>query len=155
MAQKIVIGSDHAGFPMKGFLIGKLQEAGYEVEDMGTHSEASCNAAPIARAVAEAVANAEAKDEVRGILICGTGIAMSMMANKVKGAYAALVHDLFTARMTRQHNDSNVLCMGQRIIANQMAWEIAQVWLGTEALGGKYAERRDWIRGYEEAHFKM
>ena len=79
---------------------------------------------------------------------------MCIMANKVKGARAVVVHDLFTARMTRTHNDANILCMGQRVIANYMAWEIAKTWLSYEPLGGKYAERRETIARYEEEHMK-
>lgn len=151
MKKTVVIGSDHAGYPMKRFLMRQLEEEGYCVEDKGTHDEASCNTQPYAQAVAEDVAKDEGK---LGILICGTGAAMCIMANKVKGARAVIAHDLFTARMMRTHNDANVLCMGQRVIANNMAWEIAKTWLSYEALGGKYAERRESIAKYEEEHMK-
>lgn len=152
MTKTIVIGSDHAGYPMKEFLKAELGALGYTLEDKGTYKEESCSAADYAWAVAEEVA--AHPNEKRGILICGTGIAVSVAANKVKGIYAALVGDLFTAKLTREHNDTNVLCMGQRVIANNMALEIAKVWLETEALGGKYEERRKSLADYEELHMK-
>ncbi|BEU87048.1 ribose 5-phosphate isomerase B [Selenomonas sp. TAMA-11512] len=152
MTKTIVIGSDHAGYPMKEYLKKELGALGYTFEDKGTHSEDSCSAADFAWAVAEEVA--AHPGEKRGIIICATGIAVSVAANKVKGICAALVSDLFTAHATREHNDTNVLCMGQRVIANNMAFEIAKVWLTTEALGGKYADRRKSIAAYEEKHMK-
>ena len=151
MKKTIVIGADHAGYPMKQFLLQQLKAAGCSVEDVGTYDEESCNTQPYAQKVAEEVAKGEGK---LGILVCGTGAAMCIMANKVKGARAVVAHDLFTARMTRTHNDANILCMGQRVIANHMAWEIAKTWLSYEPLGGKYAERRETIARYEEEHMK-
>ncbi len=144
----IVMGSDHAGFRMKEFLKRNLQEAGYTVEDKGTNNEESVDAGIYAIAVGEAVA----ADPVhkKGILICGTGIGMSMNANKVNGIRASLVADLFSAKMTRAHNDANVLCMGARVIAEAMAWEITEVWLSTEHLGGKYAKRVEHMMAYEK-----
>ncbi|HIX84098.1 MAG TPA: ribose 5-phosphate isomerase B, partial [Candidatus Megamonas gallistercoris] len=127
MKKTIVIGCDHAGFKMKNFLIEKLREEGYTVEDKGTYSEESVDAGEFAVKVCEDVAaNLDTK---YGILICGTGIGMSMMANKVAGIRASLVSDLFSAQMTRAHNNANVLCMGARIIAEAMAWEFTKVWL--------------------------
>ena len=151
MGKTIVVGSDHAGYPMKRFLMEKLTEAGCTVEDKGTYDEVSCNTQPYAQAVAEEIA---AHGEKLGILVCGTGAAMCIMANKVKGVRAVIAHDLFTAQMIRTHNDANVLCLGQRIIANGMAWEIVRTWLSHEPLGGKYADRRRSIALYEEAHMK-
>lgn len=145
----VVIGSDHAGYGVKSEIIRKLKVVGFEVEDLGTHSEAAADFTPIARAVAENVA-VHAADRM-GILICGTGIGMSIMANKVRGIRAALVHDLFSARATREHNNSNVLCMGARVIAPAMAWEIAKLWLGTESLGGKHEHRIQLISDYENS----
>lgn len=150
MKKTIVIGCDHAGFKMKKFLIEKLQENGYKVEDKGTYSEESVDAGEFAIKVCEDVsANIDTK---YGILICGTGIGMSMMANKVKGIRASLVNDLFSAKMTRAHNDANVLCMGARIIAETMAWEFTKVWLETEHLGGKYTKRVEAMMNYEKNH---
>ena len=151
MKKTIVIGADHAGYPMKRFLLQQLTEAGFCVEDAGTYDEESCNTQPYAQKVAEEVAKDEGK---LGILVCGTGAAMCIMANKVKGARAVIAHDLFTARMIRTHNDANILCMGQRVIANGMAWEIAKTWLSYEPLGGKYTERRESIARYEEEHIR-
>lgn len=148
MKKTIVIGCDHAGFKMKNFIIEKLKEAGYTVEDKGTYSEESVDAGEFAIKVCEDVAaNLDTK---YGILICGTGIGMSMMANKVKGIRASLVSDLFSAKMTRAHNNANVLCMGARIIAEAMAWEFTKVWLNTEHLGGKYAKRVEAMMNYEQ-----
>ena len=151
MKKTIVIGADHAGYPMKQFLLQQLKEAGCSVEDVGTYDEESCNTQPYAQQVAEEVAKSEDK---LGILVCGTGAAMCIMANKVKGAHAVIVHDLYTARVTRTHNDANILCMGQRVIANHLAWEIAKTWISYEPLGGKYAERRESIMKYDEEHMK-
>lgn len=149
MKKTIVIGCDHAGFKMKNFLIDKLKEAGYTVEDKGTYSEESVDAGEFAVKVCEDVAaNLDTK---YGILICGTGIGMSMMANKVKGIRASLVSDLFSAQMTRAHNNANVLCLGARIIAEAMAWEFTKVWLSTEHLGEKYAKRVQAMMDYEQS----
>lgn len=150
MKPKIVIGSDHAGYQMKQFMIKVLQEEGYAVEDEGPFDEKSVDAGIYAVVVSEnVVAHSEEK---LGILICGTGIGMSMMANKVKGVRASLVSDLFSAKMTRSHNDANVLCLGARVIADNMAWEIAKVWLETRHVGGKYAERVQHMMEYEKNH---
>jgi len=151
MSKIIVIGSDHAGFSMKQALIEKFKLAGFVIEDKGTYSEASTDFAPIAQAVGEIAASDENK---RGILICGTGIGMSIMANKIKGVRAALVHDLFSAKATREHNDSNVLCMGARIISPDMGWEIASLWMDTAFSGGKHAKRIGYISAYEAHKMK-
>lgn len=139
----IVMGADHAGWRMKEF----LKEEGYTVADKGTDSEASVDSYDYAVAVGEEVAAAQDK---LGILICGTGIGMSMTANKVNGIRASLVSDIFSAQMTREHNAANVLCMGARVIAHQMAWEITKVWLTAEPLGGKYANRVKKMMDYEK-----
>ncbi len=149
MKKVVVIGSDHAGFSLKNDLIEFLHCHDIGVEDMGTYNEDSVNFAVIAQDVAKNVAFNKDK---KGILVCGTGIGMSMMANKIAGIRAALVHDLFSAKATREHNDANVLCMGARIIAPAMAIEIMKVWLDTEFLGGKYGERIRLIQDYEQKH---
>lgn len=146
MVNTVVIGSDHAGFLVKQDLIKRLTANGFVVEDKGTHSEESADFSPIAREVAEAVAK---DDRKQGILVCGTGIGMSIMANKVPGIRAALVHDLFSAKATREHNNTNVLCMGARVISSAMAWEIVSVWLNTDFLGGKHEKRIQYIADYE------
>ncbi|MBB5335147.1 ribose 5-phosphate isomerase B [Pectinatus brassicae] len=147
MGETIVIGSDHAGFKMKEFIIKQLQENNYVIEDKGTYNEESVDAGIYAVLVGEEVAT---HPEKRGILICGTGIGMSMMANKVNGIRASLVTDLFSAQMTRAHNDANVLCMGARVISEHMAWEFTKVWLDTEHLGGKYTKRVQAMMEYEK-----
>ncbi|MBU2701319.1 ribose 5-phosphate isomerase B [Sporomusaceae bacterium BoRhaA] len=143
----LVIGSDHAGYRMKQFIIKNLKEKGYLVEDKGPFNEDSVDAGIYAVAVGEDVAAHPA--EKKGILICGTGIGMSMMANKVKGIRASLVSDLFSAEMTRAHNDANVLCMGARVVAEPIAWEFTRVWLTTKHLGGKYSVRVQHMMDYE------
>ena len=143
----VVIGSDHAGLHMKEFIKEKLHGAGYMIIDKGTYDEESVDAGVYAIAVGKDVAS----DPIgkKGILICGTGIGMSINANKVNGIRAALVSDLFSAKMTRAHNDTNILCMGARVIAESMAWEITKIWLTTEFLGGKYAKRVESTIEYE------
>ncbi len=148
MKKTIVIGCDHAGFKMKQFLIEKLKDNGYTIDDKGTYDEISVDAGIYAIKVCETVAT-DLKGKC-GILICGTGIGMSMMANKVNGIRASLAADLFSAKMTRAHNNANVLCMGARVIAEAMAWEIAKVWLNTENLDGKYAVRVQHMMDYEK-----
>jgi ribose 5-phosphate isomerase B len=144
--KKIIIGSDHAGFNLKAKIISLLKTLDMEVEDVGTYSTDSVNYGPIAQVVAEKVASDE---HIKGILICGTGIGMSIMANKVKGIRAALVHDTFSAEATRAHNDSNILCMGERVIGSGLAIEITKKWLATPFDAGKHAQRIKFIRDYE------
>ncbi|MBR1471749.1 MAG: ribose 5-phosphate isomerase B [Lachnospiraceae bacterium] len=127
---KIVIGSDHgAAFALKGELIAFLRDKGYEVEDMGTYSDASCDYPDFGRPVAEAVAAGRAD---RGILVCTTGIGMSIVANKVRGIRAALCFNEQMAELTRLHNDSNVLVLGAGVVEEDVAKQIAQIWLTTE-----------------------
>lgn len=126
---KIAIGADHGGFDHKEVIFKHLKDKGFEVVDFGTYSSDSVDYNDFAVKVATGVSN---KEFDRGILICGTGIGMSVMANKVEGIRAALVHDLFTAETTRLHNDSNVLAMGGRIISIELALQIVDIWVGTE-----------------------
>jgi ribose 5-phosphate isomerase B len=143
---KVAIGSDHAGVDLRKEIIAMIEELGMEVEDVGCECTTSVDYPDYAIPVAEKVANGEAD---RGILICGTGIGMSIAANKVKGIRCALVHDLFSAKATRQHNDSNVLAMGERVIGPGLALEIAKVWLTTEYEGGRHGRRVGKISQYE------
>ncbi|MBH0168985.1 ribose 5-phosphate isomerase B [Fictibacillus sp. 18YEL24] len=143
---KVAIGSDHAGVELRKEIISMIEELGMKVEDVGCECDTSVDYPDYAIPVAEKVANGEAD---RGILICGTGIGMSIAANKVKGIRCALVHDLFSAKATRQHNDSNVLAMGERVIGPGLALEIAKVWLTTEYEGGRHGRRVDKISQYE------
>jgi len=135
---KIVIGADHAGFRLKEYIKSFLLELGNEVIDMGTNSEERVDYPVFGERVARAVAEGKADF---GILICGSGIGMSMVANKVPGVRAALCHEPFSARLSREHNNANILCMGGRIIGREMAKEIVRVFLATEFAGGRHEKR--------------
>jgi len=147
---KIAIGSDHAGFKLKETVKEFLKTSGIEVIDFGTHSEESADYPDFAFPVAEAVAK---KEFNFGILICGTGIGMSITANKVAGIRAALCNDLFTANCSKEHNDANVLCMGGRIVGEGLAKAIVQTWLERKFQGGRHERRVKKIEEYEtKAH---
>ena len=124
----IALGSDHGGYGLKQEVIKHLKERGLEYKDYGCYSEESCDYPVYGRAVAEAVASGECE---RGIIICGTGIGISITANKVPGIRAALCHDCFSAEATRQHNDANVLAMGARVIGPGRALKIVDIFLDT------------------------
>ena len=143
---KIAIGSDHGGFNLKNTVMERLKEKGYEFKDFGTYSADSCDYPDIAIEVAEKVASGEYD---RGILICGTGIGIGIAANKVQGIRAALCHDTFSAHASREHNNANILTMGERIIGAGLALEIVDTWLNTEFEGGRHARRVDKISAYE------
>ncbi len=145
-ALKIVVGADHGGFQLKEEIKQHLLKQGYEVVDVGTDGTLSVDYPDYAHPAAEMVARGEAE---RGILVCGTGIGMSITANKVKGIRCALVHDCFTAEATRQHNDSNMLAMGARVIGSGLALKIVDIWLGTEFEGGRHQRRLDKITQLE------
>ena len=134
----IAIACDHGGLKLKDAVMEYLKENGYEFKDFGTHSEQSCDYADYAKEVALAVTGGECE---RGILICGTGIGMSIAANKVKGIRAAHCTDYFSAKYTRLHNDSNILCLGERITGAGLALELVRVFLETEFEGGRHAQR--------------
>lgn len=125
----IAIASDHGGYELKVELIKHLKEKGLEVIDAGCDSEKSCDYPEYAKKVASLVLEKKAQ---AGILLCGTGIGMSIAANKIKGIRAALVSDCFSAKATRQHNDTNILCMGARVIGKELAFMIADIFLDTE-----------------------
>lgn len=135
---KIIVGADHGGFSAKQTLIEHLQKQGFDVEDFGTDSEESCDYPDIAHEVAKAVAKGEFD---LGILICGTGIGMSMAANKVPGIRAALCTDTFSARMARSHNDSNVLCLGARVTGPGLMLDIVDTYLKGSFAGGRHGIR--------------
>ncbi|WP_026691595.1 ribose 5-phosphate isomerase B [Alteribacter aurantiacus] len=143
---KVAIGSDHGGRNLKEEVKSLMDELQISYEDVGCECSDSVDYPDYGIPVAEKVANKEAD---RGIVICGTGIGMSIAANKVKGIRCALVHDLFSAKATREHNDSNVLAMGERVIGPGLAREIAKVWLTTEYEGGRHALRLQKISDYE------
>jgi len=135
---KIAVGSDHAGLEVKRMVAHRLAEAGHEVVDCGTFSTDSVDYPDYAHAVARKVAAGEC---ARGILVCGTGIGVAMAAGKVSGIRAATVHDRFTAQMSREHNDSNVLCLGARVLDPRHAVELAEFWLSVDFAGGRHERR--------------
>lgn len=139
---RIAVGSDHAGFPLKAALTGWLQTQGHEVLDLGTHSTDSVDYPLIGFEVASRVAQGEAE---RGVLVCGSGIGVSIAANRIEGARAALVQEPLSARLAREHNDANVVCMGSRLIGEEMAREILKVFLGTPFEGGRHQRRIDQL----------
>lgn len=143
---KIAIGADHGGFNLKKDIVNLLEELGHEYKDFGTHSADSIDYPDVAIPVAEAVAAGEFD---RGILICGTGIGIGIAANKVKGIRAALVHDSFSAKATRQHNDSNIMTMGERVIGPGLALDLVATWLDTDFEGGRHSNRVDKMSAYE------
>ncbi|MFC0471704.1 ribose 5-phosphate isomerase B [Halalkalibacter kiskunsagensis] len=144
---KVAIASDHGGIHIREELKQLMNDMQISYEDFGCDCETSVDYPDYALPVAEKVAGGEFD---RGILVCGTGIGMSIAANKVKGIRCALVHDLFTAKVTREHNDTNVLAMGERVIGPGLAREIARVWLETEFEGGRHATRVGKITSYEQ-----
>ena len=144
---KIAIGSDHGGLHLKAALKDYLTERQVEVQDLGTYTEASCDYPDIAVKVCEAVVSGQAK---KGILLCGTGIGMSIAANKVKGIRAALCGDVFSAEMSRAHNDANVLCMGERVTGPGLAVRILEAWLAVDFAGDRHARRVEKIMALEK-----
>lgn len=144
---KIAIASDHGGVNIREEIKNLMEELGLEYEDFGCECGTSVDYPDYALPVAEKVARGEFD---RGILVCGTGIGMSISANKVKGIRCALVHDLFSAKATREHNDSNMLAMGERVIGPGLAREIAKVWLTTDYEGGRHDNRVNKIKEYEQ-----
>ena len=135
---RIIIGADHAGYPMKEKVKAFLQDRGITVEDVGTHSDKSVDYTDFGKAVASKISDGSFQ---RGILICGTGLGMSMVANRFPGVRAALANDLFSAIMSRRHNDSNVLAMGGRLIGDALALQLVEAWLETPFEGGRHQRR--------------
>ena len=147
---KIAIGADHGGYELKESIKKHLEELGHEVEDYGTYSPESVDYA----AIAYKVGNAVVDGKILGILCCGTGIGISMAANKVKGVRAACCSDYFSAKFTRMHNDANILCMGGRVVGAGLANELVDVFLATEFEGGGRHQRRiDQITAIENGTF--
>ena len=156
---KIIIGSDHAGYQLKSEIIEYLKTfTGVEVKDMGTHSNSSVDYPDQALAVAEKVISDTAAinddSKVLGILICGTGIGIGIAANKVPGIRAANCHNKFTAQMTREHNDANILVLGARVITNEAAKEIVEIFLKTDYAGGRHQQRVQKITDIEAKYSK-
>ena len=144
----IAIGSDHGGFALKQEIMAHLRELGLEYRDYGTYTDESCDYPIYGEAVARAVAAGECD---RGILICGTGIGISIAANKVKGIRAAVCGDCYSAEMTRRHNDANILAMGARVVGSGLAQKIVDTFLTTEFEGGRHARRVALISDIENA----
>jgi ribose 5-phosphate isomerase B len=145
---RVAIGADHAGFSLKEHLKQTLQRLGHTVDDFGTGSEEPTDYPPICLAVGAAVAEGRAD---RGIVLGGSGQGEQIAANKVAGVRAALCNDLYTARLSREHNDANVLSMGGRIVAFGLADEILELWLTTAFAGGRHQRRVDQIAAAERA----
>jgi len=143
---KIAIASDHGGLELKRVLCGFLEGGEHDVLDLGTHTSESVDYPDFAGKLCRAILAGEAE---RGILVCGTGIGMSITANKFKGIYAALCTNEFMARMSREHNDSNVLCLGGRVIGDEVAKGIIDVWLKTDFAGGRHTRRTGKIKAIE------
>ena len=137
---KIAVGSDHAGFSLKQEMVAWLEEQGHQVEDLGPFDESSCDYPIYAQAVAQEILAGNAE---RGLLVCGTGIGMALAANRFKGIRAVNCNDLFCARLSREHNNSNILTLGARVIAPALAKAIAEIWLTTQYQGGRHQDRLD------------
>jgi ribose 5-phosphate isomerase B len=148
---KIVLASDHAGFELKEHLKGIIEKEGHSFVDAGTYTEDSVDYPDFGFKGAEIVSTGEAD---KGVFICGTGIGMNVVANKVKGIRASLVQDMYTAIQSRKHLDANVLVLGERVIGKGMAEEIVKAWLGTSFEGGRHEKRIEKIRQWEEKHLK-
>lgn len=149
---KVAIGCDHAGIELKDAVREVLKEQGAQVIDLGTHERDSVDYPDYGAAVARAVVSGEAD---LGVVLCGTGIGISIAANKVPGARAALCHDTFSARMSREHNDANILAMGARIVGSGLAQEIVRAWLGASFAGGRHQrriEKLNQLDRVEEVH---
>ena len=143
---RIAIGSDHGGFNLKAEIKNLLTELQIDFHDVGTHSGEAVDYPEIAELVGKAVISGEC---TQGILICGTGIGISIAANKMKGIRAALCHDVFSAQMSREHNNANILTMGERVIGESLALDIVDIFLETEFEGGRHQQRIDKITSLE------
>ena len=144
---KIAMACDQGGLRLKNVLKADLEKNGYEVEDFGTYSEDSCDYPDYASQAAKAVASGACE---RGVVVCGTGIGVSITANKVDGIRCALCHDVFSAKATRNHNDSNMLAMGQRVIGEGLALEILHTWMSSEYEGGRHDARIEKMMALEK-----
>ena len=144
----IAIGSDHGGYELKEHIKKHLDELGVQYKDFGTYSEESVDYPDCALPVCKAVTSGEAE---KGILICGTGIGISIAANKVKGIRAALCSDVYSATMAKEHNNANVICLGGRVTGRELAFMIVDAWLNAEHLGGRHSNRIEKIHAIENA----
>ncbi len=143
---KIAIACDHGAYDLKEAVKEHLTKQGHELVDFGTHSKDSCDYPDFAGPAAQAVAAGECE---KGIVLCTTGIGVSITANKVRGVRCALLSDLMSAKMTRQHNDTNVMAMGAAVVGQMLALQIVDTWLGTEFEGGRHQRRIDKMMAYE------
>jgi ribose 5-phosphate isomerase B len=139
---RIAVGSDHAGYLLKEFLSAHLAGLGHDVDDLGTHSERVVDYPEFGAAVAQAVTEGRAD---LGVCACGTGIGISIAANKIQGARAAVVHDVTTARLARAHNHANVVCMGGRTVGHEVAKDAIDTFLSTAPIGGRHEQRVEEI----------
>ena len=143
----VAIGCDHRGIELKLTIIGLLKELGHEYDDLGSYKSTPVDYPDIARKVGEAVV---ARHADQGILICSTGIGMSIAANKIRGIRAALCHDTLSSRRAREHNDANVLCLGAGVVGGNLAQEIVNVYLAAGFEGGRHISRLDKVRALED-----
>lgn len=148
MKEKIVLGADHAGYRMKEFIAGHLKAKGYLVEDVGCFSEDSVDYPAISQQVADAIRR---EPSARGVICCGSGIGVSIAANRFPWLRAVVAHDYHTAVMSRRHNDTNVICFGGRVIAPERAAELLDTWLDTAFEGGRHQKRVDMMSSSEGA----
>ena len=140
---KVAIGCDHGGLDLKDIVKSILEELGHEIDDQGCNSSESVDYPNFAKAVSLLVKDGKCE---RGILICGTGIGMSMAANRIPGIRAALCHEMFSARMSREHNDANVLCLGARVVGQGLAAETVRTWMTTDFAGGRHLRRIEMFK---------
>ena len=140
---KVAIGCDHGGLDLKDIVKSVLKELGHEIDDQGCNSSESVDYPNFAKAVSLLVRDGKCE---RGILICGTGIGMSMAANRIPGIRAALCHEMFSAMMSREHNDANILCLGARVIGQGLAAEVVRTWMTTDFAGGRHQRRIDMFK---------
>lgn len=145
--EKMIIGCDHGGFELKNEIISHLNKRGIEVSDVGTYTTDSCNYPDYARALCKRIQSGEFE---RGILVCGTGIGISIAANKHNGIRAACCSDTFSARMTRMHNDANVLCLGGRVVGAGLACDMVDLFIDTEFEGGRHTARVEMLAEIEK-----
>lgn len=148
---KIAIGSDHGGINLKADIVAYLEELGHEVQDHGTHDATSCDYPDYGEKVGVAVASGESE---LGILICGTGLGISMAANKVKGVIAAVCSDTFSAEMARAHNNANILAFGERVVGPGLARKLVKTFLETSFEGGRHERRVGKIKAIEDKYMK-
>lgn len=143
----IVLGCDHGGLNLKAYIKKYLDENGIKYEDVGTYSSESCDYPDIAKAAAEKILSGEAE---KGILICGTGIGMSIAANKIRGIRAAHVTDTYSAKMSKEHNNAHIICLGERITGLDLGLEIVKAYLSAEFQGGRHEKRVEKIMNLEK-----